>query len=49
VNHGSNWDVAKRQVVTWLDIRGWSIFNLCTLLNSNWRDDVTLLAICKVN
>jgi len=48
VNHCSNWDIAKWQVVAWLDIRTWAILDLGPLSNAIWSDDVTLLAICKV-
>jgi len=48
VNICTDWDIAKRQVITWLDIRRWTSLNLCTLNYAIWTDDVALLAISKV-
>jgi len=48
VNHCSNWDIAKRQVIAWLDICRWTVLDLGALFDADRSDDVTLLSISKV-
>ena len=48
MHDGTDWNVAKWQVVTRLDVGAWAVLNRCTLLEIYWSDDVTLLAISKV-
>jgi hypothetical protein len=48
MNVCTDWDITERQVITRLDIRGWTILDLCTLNYAIWADDVALLAISKV-
>ncbi|CAB4881733.1 unannotated protein [freshwater metagenome] len=45
MNHGTDGDVAQRQVVTWLDVSGWATFDLVALGNFVGRNDVTLFTI----
>jgi hypothetical protein len=48
VNICTDRDITKWQVIAWLDIRGWTGLDLCTLNYTFWTDDVALLAISKM-
>ena len=48
MDHGTNWDVAQWQVVTWLDVCVNTSFDTVSLLQLVRRNDVALFAIYVV-
>src|SRR5690625_1867038 len=45
VDHGTQWDVAKGQVVAWFDVGIWARLHHVALLQTSWGEDVALGSI----
>ncbi|CAB4711503.1 unannotated protein [freshwater metagenome] len=48
MDYRTYWDIAQRQIIARLDISAWTSLDRIALLELIWRNDVTLLAISKM-